>query len=98
MKKRLINAAIQIVPLNGDKHPYKIIDKAIECIQNSGIKYQVCPFETALEGEYDEIMALVKECQEICFENGANEVLVNIKLQNRKDGDVSFDEKMYKYS
>jgi len=98
MEKRTINAAIQIVPLHTTKHPYEIIDKAIECIQNSGVKYQVCPFETALEGEYEEVMAVIKECQEVCFKYGADEVLVNIKLQHRKNGSVSFEEKMDKYS
>lgn len=91
-----IHLAIQIVPLS-DKHPYPIIDKAIEVIANSGIRYEVGPMETVLEGTYDEVMQVVKKTQEVCFAAGANELLVNIKLHLRKHADVTWEEKMEKY-
>ncbi len=42
-----INLALQIIP-KSDKHDlYTLVDKAIEVIQNSGLKYEVCPFRNS---------------------------------------------------
>ena len=50
MHNYIINASIQIVPVIQDKHPYEWVDEAIEIIKKSGIKYEVGPFATILEG------------------------------------------------
>ncbi|HEX5172217.1 MAG TPA: thiamine-binding protein [Cyclobacteriaceae bacterium] len=95
-----IHLAIQIVPLQieAGQHPYAIIDKAIDVIDQSGLTYQVCAMETVIQGKYDRIMSVIKEAQQVCFDAGANELIVNIKLHIRKDGDVTWGEKMEKYS
>ena len=41
-----INAAIQLLPFGNDEEKYKIIDSAIQLIQESGLVHLVCPFET----------------------------------------------------
>ena len=43
-------------------------------------------------------MNLVEQVQQVCFEKGANELMVYVKIQNRKDSKVTIDEKMKKYS
>jgi len=98
--KNNIHLSIQIVPLQitNQQHPYAIIDKAIEAIDQSGLSYQVSAMETVIEGSYDKVMEVAKKAQEICFAEGANELVVNIKLHIRKDGDITFHEKMEKYS
>ena len=45
-----VSASIQIVPIVMDKHPYEWVDEAIAIIQQSGIKYEVGPFATVIEG------------------------------------------------
>jgi len=50
-----------------------------------------------MEGPYDQLMKIVLEAQQACFQAGAEEVLVNIKIQHRRDGDVSIEEKTGKY-
>jgi len=92
-----INLALQIIPKSRDKDVYALVDEAIAVIQNSGLKYEVCPFETVMEGEYEEIMKVVKEAQKASFDAGAEELLVNIKMQVRKGSDVSIEEKTGKY-
>ena len=96
--KNYVNIALQVLPKSKTKETYDLVDDAIKVIQDSGLKYQVCPFETAIEGPYDEIMRLVEKVQETCFNSGADELLVYIKIQNRKEGDVTIEEKMKKYS
>jgi uncharacterized protein (TIGR00106 family) len=96
--KNYVNIALQVLPKSKTKEVYDLVDDAIEVIRKSGFKYQVCPFETAIEGPYDEIMNLVEQVQQVCFEKGANELMVYVKIQNRKDSKVTIDEKMKKYS
>lgn len=94
---KIINIAVQVLPTSTNNDTYQIVDKAIEVIQKSGVKYRVCPFETVMEGEYDELMQIVKQLQQTCFDAGAVEVITNIKIQNRKESDVTIEGKMYKY-
>jgi uncharacterized protein (TIGR00106 family) len=92
-----INLALQIIPKSNTEDLYILVDKAIRVIEHSGLKYEVCPFETVIEGGYEEIFKVVKDAQSACFAAGADELLVNIKMQIRKDGDVSIEEKTGKY-
>ncbi len=92
-----INAAIQVLPQSKEKHIYAIVDEAIDEIRNSGLPYQVCPFETVVEGEYSQIMKLVEKIKDRCFMAGSEDLLINIKIQARKSGNVTIDEKMHKY-
>lgn len=94
--KHQVHIAIQIVPISKE-HPYPIIDKAIEVIKNSGVDYRVGAMETVMQGDYDKLMKVVKAAQEVCLENGADEVVVTLKVHARKDGDVSWEAKLSKY-
>ena len=92
-----VNVAIQVLPKSKTKKAYDLVDDAIKVIQDSGLKYRVCPFETVIEGPYNEIMQIVEKVQEKCFESGADELMVYIKIQNKKDSKVTIEDKMAKY-
>lgn len=92
-----INLAIQVLPTGADKHPYKLVDAAIEVIQKSGFKYKVCPFETVIEAPYDDAMALVKEVQEACYNAGADNMICYLKIQSNRTEKVKISDKMAKY-
>jgi uncharacterized protein (TIGR00106 family) len=95
--KNKINLALQVLPSSSTVHPYAIVDKAIEVIQQSGLSYKVCPFETVIEGEWDELMAVVKEVHKVCYENGTENMMTYIKIQSNSLGDVTIADKMAKY-
>lgn len=95
--KHKINLALQVLPQSQSTHPYSIVDKAIEAIQRSGLKYQVCPFETVIEGSWDEVMSVVQEVHEICYESGTEKMMTYIKIQSQKNEDVTINDKMEKY-
>jgi uncharacterized protein (TIGR00106 family) len=95
--KNTINAAIQVLPQSETLHPYSIVDKAIEVIQKSGLKYRVCPFETVVEGEYDKVMKLVKKIHETCYQTETDSMLVYLKIQSAKNRNVTIEDKMEKY-
>ncbi len=91
--KHQIHFAIQIVPISKD-HPYPIIDKAIEVIANAGLSYKVGAMETVIQGDYDSVMQVARKAQEACFEAGADELVVTMKVHVRKNCDVTWDEKL----
>lgn len=93
---KTVNIALQVLPTSATIHPYILVDKAIEVIAASGLRYKVTPFETVIEGNYEEIMKVVKLAQEACYEAGADSMMTYIKIQSSKD-DVSIDDKMNKY-
>lgn len=92
-----INLALQILPFSRNVDTYALVDKAIEAIHQSGVTYRVCPFETVMEGDYEQLMQVVRQAQEACFQHGAEDMLVFIKIQRRKSQDVSIADKMEKY-
>ena len=94
--EKTINIALQILPSSTSIHPYRLVDSAITVIANSGLKYKVTPFETVIEGKYDEIMAIVKQAQNACYEAGADNLMTYIKIQTSRE-DVSIEDKMEKY-
>lgn len=95
--KNTVNISIQVLPDSKSKHPYDIVDKAIEVIAASGLKYKVCPFETVIEGDYDNIMELIKKVHETCLEFGADKIFSNIKVQIDKSRNVTIEDKTGKY-
>ena len=92
-----VNLAIQVLPQSDTRHPYSIVDKAIEVIQKSGLKYKVCPFETVIEGNWDEVMDVVKKVHEICYANETTKMMTYIKIQSQNNEDVTIADKMEKY-
>jgi uncharacterized protein YqgV (UPF0045/DUF77 family) len=93
-----VNLAIQILPLHlPQPEAYKIIDAAIEKVQQSGLKYVVCPFETVIEGPYATVIQLVSDMQDACYAAGAKALLVNIKLHRSSEKDMAIEDKTGKY-
>jgi uncharacterized protein YqgV (UPF0045/DUF77 family) len=94
----VVNIAIQVLPLGIPKaEAYRIVDAAISCIQSSGLTFRVCPFETVIEGPYSEVMKLLDDIQLACNAAGAEELIINMKLQHNFTKDVSIDDKMEQY-
>ena len=94
---KIVNIALQVLPTSKIVHPYNLVDKAIEVIAVWGLKYKVTPFETVIEGTYDEVMEVVKKAQQACYDAGAESIMTYIKIQSSKNEDVRIADKMEKY-
>lgn len=97
-KTNKINVAIQVLPEADGKVKYELVDKAIEAIQNSGYRYQVCPFETVVECKYDELPGLLDSIHEACGDAGTQRMITNVKLQVNFENNVAIEDKMEKYA
>jgi len=97
MHTHIINASIQIIPIVEDKHPYEWVDEAITIIQQSGIKYEVGPFATVIEGTYDQVIQVVHAVNEYLYEKGCEEWISNLQIQIRSGRSITADEKTAKF-
>lgn len=91
-----INLSLQVLPVVPDDCIYDVVDKVIEHIEKSGVKYEVGPMETTMEGELDILLEIVKDAQEICVKEGASRVVSIVKIDYKSEG-VTMDEKVGKY-
>jgi uncharacterized protein YqgV (UPF0045/DUF77 family) len=97
MDEKMVNVAVQVLPVSPNKKSYDIVDAAIGVINKSGVKYMVTPFETVLEGRYADLMLVVNQVQAVCYEAGADSVMCYVKIQSRREGAVTIMDKMAKY-
>lgn len=53
---------LSMSPLGGGESVSADVARALEIIAASGLAYRLGPMGTCIEGEYDEVMAVVKRC------------------------------------
>ncbi|MFL0194107.1 MTH1187 family thiamine-binding protein [Clostridium sp. WILCCON 0269] len=92
----LTNVSIQVLPVVEEINLYKVVDKVIEYIDSCGVKYEVGPMETTMEGELSELLRIVEAAQKICIEYGASRVVSVVKI-DYKPGRITMEEKVKKY-
>ncbi|MFV0522625.1 MAG: MTH1187 family thiamine-binding protein [Mangrovibacterium sp.] len=94
---KTVNLALQVLPQAQGVNSYNLVDKAIEVIQKSGLKYKVCPFETVIEGTFDQVMEVVKKVHQSLEAADVETLMTYIKIQTNFHADVTIEDKMEKY-
>mgnify|MGYP000421321964 FL=1 len=91
--------AIQVLPhADSDEEVVRIVDEVIAYIKSTGLKYYVGPCETTIEGEYEQLMEIVKNCQYIAIKAGCPKVMSYVKIGYAPEGGVlTIDEKVTKH-
>jgi uncharacterized protein YqgV (UPF0045/DUF77 family) len=93
-----VNIAVQLIPVTTSGQMFDVIDKAIGIIKKAGVNHMVCPFETVMEGEYEELLDIIREIQEACFSAGAPELIMNLKIHMASGHDIRINDKMANYT
>jgi len=91
-----VNVSFQVLPIVKEERVYEIVDKVIEHIDKSGVKYEVGAMETTMEGDFDKLIDIVKKSQQICIKEGVPRVVSIVKIDYKPEG-VTIDEKVKKY-
>lgn len=78
-------AELEIVPI-GTKSPSlsSLLAEVAKLIDQSGLDYRVGPMGTVVEGDWDRIMVLAKQCHEAILKS-ADRVMTTIRIDDRKD-------------
>lgn len=93
------SVAIQVLPMVVDDNEIiRVVDQVINYIKGTGLSYYVGPCETSIEGDYDELMEIVKQCQYIAVNAGCPGVNTYVKITYKPEGEVlTIDKKVTKH-
>jgi uncharacterized protein (TIGR00106 family) len=72
---------LSIMPLGGGPHVSGEIARALELIDSSGLPYQLTASATLIEGEWDEVMPLIRRCHER-IRSFSPHVITHIKIED----------------
>lgn len=86
-------AEFSIVPVGigssiGDK-----LAEVLKIVDASGMPYKINPMGTVIEGEWDDVMKLIRKCHMTIMKDGER-VLTSINIDDRKDRPNRIDEKV----
>ena len=70
-------------PLGKGESVSKYVSRSLDIIDKSGVPYRLNPMGTVLEGEWDEVFAVVRKCYER-MKKDCNRVSCSIKVDYRK--------------
>jgi len=69
----------------------RMVADSIKVIEQHGLKYEVTPTGTNVEGELDSILATVREMDEVPFREGADRVVLLLRVDDRRDRPISLE-------
>ncbi len=72
-----------IYPIGKGESLSRYVSKAVDIISKSGLAYKVGPMGTAIEGNIDEVFAVIKECL-AAMKKDCNRIDFHIKGDYRK--------------
>ncbi|MED4123273.1 MTH1187 family thiamine-binding protein [Halalkalibacterium halodurans] len=87
-----VTVGFQVMPNGKDMDTHGVIPEIVEVVKESGLKYEVGPMETVVEGKLDDVFSLIKQAQQVGIDAGASEVMTNVKIHYRPEG-VSIENK-----
>jgi uncharacterized protein (TIGR00106 family) len=70
-------------PLGKGESVSKYVSRSLDIIDKSGVPYRLNPMGTVLEGEWDEVFAVVRKCYER-MRKDCNRISCSIKVDYRK--------------
>ncbi len=71
-------------PLDKGESLSQYVAESLDIIDKSGLEYQFTPMATILEGEFDQVMDVVRKCYEKMNEE-CDRVICNMKFDSRKN-------------
>jgi len=82
-----------IVPVGRGESVSQYVAECVRLVEKSGLPYKLCPMGTVLEGDYDEVMGVVRQCHmrvmELC-----SRAITTIKIDDRKGAVGTMDSKV----
>jgi uncharacterized protein (TIGR00106 family) len=77
-------AEFSIIPLGGDIHISTEIAEALKIVDGSGLPYQLTPFGTCLEGEWNQVLPIVQQCHDRVRQISPH-VITTVRIEDEQD-------------
>jgi uncharacterized protein (TIGR00106 family) len=91
---------IQVMPRGGHPpadEPYYFVERALDVIKASGLKFEVEPLGTTLEGDFDAAIATCIKAHKAVLEAGADSAYTIIKISHRREGTTTMADLVTKH-
>jgi uncharacterized protein (TIGR00106 family) len=87
--------AVSISPVGEGVGVSRYVAAALQVVRSQDrVRHRLDPMFTTLEGDLDEIFALVRRMQEAVFDAGAQRVSTVLKIDDRRDRATRMEEKV----
>ena len=83
-----------VVPIGVGVSVSQYIAECQRIIERSGLASQMHPYGTVIEGEWDAVMAVVKQCHQSVHEMGAPRISTTVKIGTRIDREQHMRDKI----
>jgi uncharacterized protein (TIGR00106 family) len=83
MDRDMVLLEFSMSPLGKGESVSQYVARSLDIIDKSGVDYRLNPMGTVLEGEWDEVMAVVKKCY-MRMRKDCNRISCSIKIDYRK--------------
>jgi len=82
-----------IVPMGKGVSVSPVVARVMKIVVESGISYKANPMGTVLEGEWDRVMDIIKECHQEVMKD-ADRAVTSIKIDDRKGKEARIGKKV----
>lgn len=76
-------AEFSVFPVGAGTSLSGYVARAVKAVEESGLNYKVGPMGTCVEGTWDQIMALIKQCHDLVAQD-TERVLMHVYIDDRK--------------
>lgn len=87
---------VSVVPLGtGSASISDYVARCVELLEKEGgLRYQLTPMGTVVEGDLDHILAVIRRMHEVPFQQGAVRVLTTVRIDERRDKTLTMEGKV----
>ena len=90
----MILAQLSVYPIGEGTSLNRFVKKGVKVIKESGYTYEVGGLSTAVEvPDLDSLFLLVKKVHQAHLEEGAQRIVIDLKVDDRRDKDATIDSK-----
>jgi uncharacterized protein (TIGR00106 family) len=90
---KMLLAEVSMWPMDKGESVGHYVARLLDIIDRSGLPYKLGPLGTCIEGEWDEVMAVIGECHQALAAD-CNRIACTIKMDYRKNARGSLDKKI----
>jgi len=83
-----------VVPMGTAPSVSRYVAACAELIRRSGLKHRMHAYGTCIEGDWDAVMAVARQCHETLHEMGVPRIFTTLKIGTRTDHDQTMEEKL----
>ncbi len=82
-----------VLPVGKDISLSPVVARVLQIVAKSGVRYKANPMGTVLEGSWEEVMGVIKNCHDEVMKD-AQRAVTSIKIDDRKGTDARIEKKL----